>query len=286
MVRGVNRSAIFEDDLDRVQFLDRLGANVIAAHASVYAWVLMTNHVHILFKSGRDGISSVMRKLLTWYAQHYNRSHNRTGHLFENRYKSILCDEDKYLLALIRYIHLNPVRANMVATIEELDGYVWSGHPAIIGNAQYPWMAVDHVLEQFGSNQQDARAEYRSFVHADFHGGAREEFRGGGLVRSQGGWSQVIAMRRKGPTDEADERILGNGDFVHAVLKEAEARHLRQLKHQRSGRTITDIIGEECERAGIGVQELSAGSRRRVVSRTRAVIAYRSSERMNGDVVT
>ena len=69
----------------------------------------MDNHVHLLFKSGKYGISAVMRKLLTWYAQYFNRRHKRIGHLFQNRYKSILCDEENYLLALIRYIHLNPV---------------------------------------------------------------------------------------------------------------------------------------------------------------------------------
>jgi REP element-mobilizing transposase RayT len=96
----------------------------------------MDNHVHVLFKSGKHGISAVMRELLTWYAQYYNRRHKRIGHLFENRYKSILCDEDNYLLALVRYIHLNPLRANIVKTIEELDRYPFCGHRAIIGKAK------------------------------------------------------------------------------------------------------------------------------------------------------
>ena len=107
MVRGINKSAIFQDDQDRERFLNRFGEIVTDAGATIYAWVLMTNHAHVLFKSGKQGISAVMRKQLTWYAQYYNRRHRRSGHLFENRYKSILCDEDTYLLALIRYIHLN-----------------------------------------------------------------------------------------------------------------------------------------------------------------------------------
>lgn len=89
MIRGINKTDIFADD-DRTKFLERMGKNVQDAKCSVYAWVFMNNHVHILFKSGEKGISSVMRKLLTWYAQYFNRKHNRTGHLFENRYKSIL----------------------------------------------------------------------------------------------------------------------------------------------------------------------------------------------------
>ena len=123
MVRGINKSDIFEDNQDKTLFLERLGQNVIDGKCSVYAWVLMDNHAHILFKSGKLGISAVMRRLLTWYAQYFNRRHRRTGHLFENRYKSILCDEDNYLLALIRYIHVNPVRAGIVTTLKELDSY-------------------------------------------------------------------------------------------------------------------------------------------------------------------
>ena len=98
MVRGINKSAIFRDDQDRSRFLDRLGQNIVETQSSVYAWALM-------------------RKLLTWYAQYYNRRQRRTGHLFENRYKSILCDEESYLMALVRYIHLNPVRTKVVKTI-------------------------------------------------------------------------------------------------------------------------------------------------------------------------
>ena len=125
MVRGINKAAIFSDEQDRQKFLERLGENIDAAACAIYAWVLMTNHVHLLFKSGGKGISAVMRKQLTWYAQYYNRRHKRTGHLFENRYKSILCEEENYLLALVRYIHLNPVRAGMVKTLEELDLHPW-----------------------------------------------------------------------------------------------------------------------------------------------------------------
>ena len=96
MVRGLDKTNIFRDDEDKARFLERLGLNIEEGACSVYAWVLMDNHVHVLFKSGKDGISTVMRKLLTGYAQYFNRKHVRTGHLFENRYKSILCDEDTY----------------------------------------------------------------------------------------------------------------------------------------------------------------------------------------------
>ena len=150
IMRGIDKTPIFKDDQDRTRFLERLADNVTQGDCKVYAWVLMTNHVHLLFKSGKDGISSIMRKQLTWYAQYFNRRHKRTGHLFENRYKSIICEEETYLLALVRYIHLNPVRAKMIKSMEQLDRYPWTGHRTIIGKADCGWMDRDAVLSEFG----------------------------------------------------------------------------------------------------------------------------------------
>lgn len=224
MVRGINKANIFDDEEDKARFLERLGEAITEGSCSVYAWVLMDNHVHLLFKSGKLGISAVMRKLLTWYAQYYNRRHKRTGHLFENRYKSILCDEDNYLLALVRYIHLNPLRANLVTTIDELDRYPYCGHRTIIGKAKQPWTDADYVLLQFGRTRRKGLNEYRKFMQEGVGLGHQPDLTGGGLLRSLGGWSQVVAKRRSGQKEEGDERILGSGDFVHALLKEASGR--------------------------------------------------------------
>ncbi len=280
MVRGIDKTAIFKDDEDKARFLERLGHNITEGKCTVYAWVLMSNHVHILFKSGRDGISSVMRRLLTWYAQYYNRRHRRMGHLFENRYKSILCEEDAYLLALVRYIHLNPMRAGILKTMEDLDHYSWSGHRTIIDRSKDPWMDAEYILAQFGDNRRKALREYRRFMAEGAGQGRSRELTGGGLVRSQGGWSQVLAMRRRGRKEEFDERILGGGDFVNNILKEAEDRQLRQLKAKRSGKNIQKIIEEECRDYGVSSVELQGGSKRRKVSNARATIGLRSREEL------
>ena len=280
MVRGINKSAIFTDDQDKIRFLDRLGQKVMEGQCAVYAWVLMDNHVHLLFRSGKAGISSVMRRLLTWYAQYYNRRHHRTGHLFENRYKSILCDEDNYLLALVRYIHLNPIRAELIHTMEELDRHPWSGHCAILGKVKYVWMDSAHVLAQFGSTKRKAITEYHRFVQEGMGEGPKAELTGGGLIRSQGGWSEVLALRRKGQKEESDERILGSGDFVHTILQQAEEKQLRQLKLRRNEKGIGDIIQEECKKSMISIEELKRGSRRSRVSAVRAVIAVRSKDEL------
>src|SRR4030043_2216403 len=272
MMRGINKSAIFRDDQDRSRFLDRLGENIVETQSSVYAWALMETHIHLLVRSGRPGISKLMRKLLTWYAQYYNRRHRRTGHLFENRYKSVLCDEETYLLALVRYIHLNPVRAKVVKTMKELDGYPWSGHRMIIEKDEYPWMDRAHVLSQFAGTKRKAILEYRRFVQEGLGGGRNPMLTGGGLIRSQGSWSQVLALRRKGQKELSDERILGSEDFVDRVLQEAEERQLRQMKLQRRGKGIEDIIQEEGRKRKGGEEELRKGRRRSRVSGARGAL--------------
>ena len=280
MVRGINKSAIFDDDQDRQKFLERLGDNIVEAKCSIYAWVLMTNHVHLLFKSGGKGISTVMRKVLTWYAIYYNRRHKRTGHLFENRYKSILCDENNYLLALIQYIHLNPVRAGMVKTMEELDRYPWSGHSAVMNKKECPWMDTDYVLLQFNDTTRRARNAYRRFVQEGIGMGRKPELTGGGLVRSLGGWSQVQSAQRKGQKTEYDERILGSGDFVNAIFREAEEKQIRQFKIKRTGLTISGLIEKECKAARISEMELKNGSKRTLVRAVREKIARRCVEEL------
>ncbi len=280
IIRGINKAPIFKDDQDKTRFLERLAENVGQGGCKVYAWVLMTNHLHLLFKSGKDGISSVMRKQLTWYAQYFNRRHKRTGHLFENRYKSIICEEETYLLALVRYIHLNPVRARIIGTMEQLDRYPWTGHRSLIGKADHDWMDRDTVLSEFGESKKRAVLEYRRFVREGMNEGRNPGLTGGGLIRSQGGWSQVLAMRRRGEREEYDDRILGSGSFVNAIFKEAEDRQLRQMRHRRSGTTIQKIIDEECKDRQINQLELKAGGKRSSVSAARAAIAYRCREEL------
>jgi len=175
---------------------------------------------------------------------------------------------------------LNPVRAGLVKTIEGLDKYPWSGHSVIIGYNNEPWMDIDGVLLHFGENRRIACKRYREFVAEGMDLGRIPELTGGGLIRSSGGWSQVLALRRKGAVEESDERILGDGEFVEAVLREVDERQRRQLRIRRTGQVIGDIIDEECGRASISREEVETGGRRGPVSRVRAMIAYRSREEL------
>ncbi len=280
IIRGIDRSDLFADDADRRRFIVKLDEYVSVTGCSLYAWALMSNHVHLLLKSGTIGVSGTMRRLLTWYAIYFNRRHGRTGHLFQNRYKSILCEEERYFLALVRYIHLNPLRAGIVTDMKSLDCYRWCGHAALMGHHSRSFMDVRYVLAHFANDDRTARRAYRRFVEEGIALGPNPELIGGGLVRSAGGWSQVVSARRRKDALKGDERILGGSDFVVAVVSEAEKRQQRQFRHTDPEIRIEEIISEECRRGQVSVAELEAGARRRNVTIVRETVALRCAREL------
>ena len=272
MLRGIERRAIVTDDTDRQDFVRRLGDLVKESSTAVYGWALLTNHAHLLLRSGPDGLPPLMRRFLTGYAQAYNRRHQRHGHLFQNRYKSIVCDEDSYFVELLRYIHLNPIRAGLVGTLSDLERYPWSGHGVLLGEVEGSWQEREWVLSWFGQTANRAQKAYREFVAAGVGQERRPELVGGGRVRSGGGWSVVRGRSRQ---KAGDGRILGGEAFVDTVLQEAEERIRQQLALRRNQSGIPEAIEQVCRQAGVSSGELRAGSRRRAVSKIRALLAQR-----------
>ena len=164
IIRGIERRKIFNDNKDREDFIERLSILLPKTKTQCYAWAFMTNHAQFLFRSGPAGISALMRRLLTGYAVYYNRRHRRHGQLFQNRYKSIICQEDAYLQELARYIHLNPLRAKIVDDLSQLDRYAYGGHSALIGNKKREWQDTEFVLGFFGKKASEAQRNYRAYV--------------------------------------------------------------------------------------------------------------------------
>jgi putative transposase len=180
ILRGIEKRQIFDDDLDRESFVNRMAQLAVETKTKIYAWSLLTNHAHILLRSGPEGLPQYMRRLLTGYAQAYNRRHKRYGHLFQNRYKSIVCEEEPYFQELVRYIHLNLLRAGLVPNLERLDRYPWSGHGVLVGKVEYSWQDADYVLSWFGKRAGQARRVYRHYVAEGIDQGRRPELVGGG----------------------------------------------------------------------------------------------------------
>ena len=278
MVRGIERRAIVEDDADRTRFVERMGRLSQDLQTPVYAWALMTNHAHILLRSGLAGISAFMRKLLTGYAGDYNRRHRRHGHLFQNRFKSIVVEEDTYFKELVRYIHLNPLRAGMVDSVNKLNYCRWSGHSVIMGRRTYDWQDTDYVLKWFGEKQKLSRQGYLQFNKKGILLGRQPHLVGGGLIRSAGGWSEVKALRRIGMRENFDERILGSGAFVTHVLQEAKLDDKYRLANLDREKLGTKTVEDYCRKAGIHVQALAGGSRQRPVSKVRRELACKLTD--------
>ncbi|MFO7605557.1 MAG: transposase [Desulfurivibrionaceae bacterium] len=224
IVRGIERRKIFIDDYDRQIFLARFSSLLEETGTDCFAWALLGNHFHLLLRCNRIELSRFMRRLLTGYAVNFNHRHRRSGHLFQNRYKSIICEEEVYLLELIRYIHLNPLRAEIVSDLEFLGAYPWSGHAVLLGKGKLVGQVTDEVLRLFGENLSDARRNYRQFVADGVPLGKRPELVGGGLRRSQ------KASGLEEEMESFDDRVLGSGAFVEALQHDANLKAISPPK--------------------------------------------------------
>lgn len=275
MLRGIEKRDIVTDDRDRLDFVARMGKLAQETGTTIYAWALLNNHAHILLRSGSARLSTFMRRMLTGYASNYNRRHERQGHLFQNRYKSIVCQEDLYFQRLVVYIHLNPLRAGLVASLDDLDAYPWCGHAVIMNICTNSWQDRDFVLSYFGEKEGVGRNGYRKFLEEEAGKGRQPELTGGGLVRSMGGWSAVQGMRLRKEKQLSDERILGDGFFVSKILEEAEESVKRQVNifdiDELNDRAQSDIE-DLCSKKGVGLGQLFSGSRVRPLSGIRKAL--------------
>ncbi|MBW2271377.1 MAG: transposase [Deltaproteobacteria bacterium] len=159
MVRGIDKRQIFRDDSDREDFLHRLWQQTHDAGTACFAWALMPNHAHLVLRTGVRPLSELMRRLNTGYAIVFNRRYERSGYLFQDRFRSIMVEDDAYLRVLLRYIHLNPLRAGLVPSLEALATYPWSGHAGLMGCHRRGFQSVEEVLNWFGSDLDTARTE-------------------------------------------------------------------------------------------------------------------------------
>ncbi len=310
MARGIERRKLFRDDKDRNSFLERLAVIFEETQTQCYAWALIPNHFHLLLRTGPTPLSKVMRRLMTGYAVTFNKKHKRSGHLFQNRYKSVICEEDAYLLELIRYTHLNPLRAKLVQDLKELDKYLWAGHSAILGYRKNPLLpppsaegglffqfrpetekdnknprnpcnpcqkkslaekTIEDVLLHFGETKRIARRRYRQFVKKGIDQGTRPELQGGGLVRSDGGNKAGLLGRKKEEREKGDARILGSGDFVNEALACAG----EEWEDRRDKEIpVSELIEKVACRLNMRPEVIWSSSRKKQITEARALVCH------------
>jgi REP-associated tyrosine transposase len=260
IVRGVARSDIFLDDDDREDFVQRFSGLLMETGTRCYAWTLLDNHVHLLLYPTEQPLRVLMRRLLTGYAVTFNLKHGRSGHLFQNRYKSIVCDRDVYLLELIRYIHLNPLRAGIVDGLESLGQYRWCGHRQLAVGKGFTLLPRDELLALFAKKEREAVSRYLAFLDDGLAKTHNKLSRGGRRI------SRAL-NRDLRDNDLFDDRILGGGAFVAQVLSEAELGSFQ-------GVTLEQLISLIAEHYGLTSVELTWPSKVPTIVRAKAIISH------------
>ena len=280
MGRGIEATKIFRNKNDREDFLVRLKDLQRSGALTVYAWALMPTHFHLLVRSGQQPLGNSMRRLLTGYAINFNFRHKRHGHLFQNRFKSVVCQEEPYLLELTRYIHLNPLRAGLVPDLKALHDYPWTGHATLMARITRPWQETDFVWSFFSKSRIRAIKQYEKFIQAGIAQGQRPELIGGGLIRSQGGWPQVLLLRKKGRSVPSDDRILGDGGFVEQIWSEAKDREKETLRRKAKIKDLPTLAKIIIKKMGISASTLRSASRKSRVSQARRAFCWLAVGRM------
>lgn len=184
------------------------------------------------------------------------------------------------MLELTRYIHLNPLRGSMLKDMSALSRYPWTGHSMLTGKVKRVWQDTDTVLSYFGTGRKGAILHYESFVRDGMSYGRRPDLVGGGLIRSLGGWSQVLSLRRKGVRAPSDDRVLGSGEFAESVLSEVNERESQTLRLSSKVSDLASLARRIVNDEGITESELRSGSRRKKISKARRLFCPVAVERM------
>jgi len=208
-----------------------------------------------------------MRRLLTGYAIYFNFRHKRSGHLFQNRYKSFVCEEEAYQLELVRYIHLNPLRAGLVEDLTALESYVWSGHSVIMGKSVLEGQDADMILSLFSKNKSVARRQYWQFIFDGIPLGKREELGSGRKMTKK--------LLEEWGEKPYDQRVLGSGEFIEELRmrRDLEAKITPPLE-------IKEIVGKVCRCFDVAPEELKQKSRAMKIVTARSVISYLAVRRL------
>ena len=238
ILRGNSGAHIFFDHGDRLRLYLFLQCAVEKFACRIHGFCLMTNHIHLIIQVGDVPLSRIMQNVSLRYTKWINFTQGRTGHVFQGRYKALLVDADVYLLELVRYVHLNPVRAGVV---DSADKWLWTGHRAYAGTEVIPWLTTDWVLELLSTDIINAKKKYLSFVNDGVEEERREEFHSG----------------------TCEGRLLGDDCFIDAALYSAS--------EERYQTTISDILDAVCAVYGVSLPTLRAPGKVRPFTEARAV---------------
>ncbi|MFQ6109602.1 MAG: transposase [Candidatus Aminicenantales bacterium] len=260
IARGNNKQETFRDDQDYRIYISRLKQYEQRYRFILYAYALMPNHIHLIIETGAQPLSKIMQGLQLSYTLYFHKKHSTVGHLFQARYKTILCQRETYLLELVRYIHLNPVRS---ALVDKPDEYPWTSHLVYSGRLNQSFVKKDDILRMFSEDEFRAQSLYNQFVLDGLDSGHREEF-----------------------YDVIDQRFLGDPEFVEQIKKrldskdeelDARRREDRRFLHDQDifkNKPLNIILRCVSEVIKVMPEAICGSSRSDKISDARALFAF------------
>jgi REP element-mobilizing transposase RayT len=249
ITRGNQRRKVFRDDNDFRKYISLLAFYKERYKYSLYAYALMSNHVHLLIETHRIPLSKIFQGINQSYTMYFNRKYKTVGHLFQGRYKAILCDRDAYLISLVKYIHLNPVRAKIAKAAGE---YRWSSHGSYEKQKDNEIVDTDRVLRMFSEDKTQARKLYRAYI------------------------DDGIEVRKEDIYKTVSQRILGEEHFIDKVMEKVDERFENKRKHHKySLKKIAETIGKN---KGISINQLREKSRDREILAVRKLVSFTARE--------
>ncbi len=249
ILRGNAGQDVFSDDQDYLRFYRLIEEGHKRYAHRIHAFCLMPNHVHLVIQVGEIPLSRIIQNLSQRYTSWFNRRNEKSGHVFQGRYKAILIDADSYLVELIRYIHLNPVRAGLTTLPEH---YPWSSEKSYSAEVQHPWLTTDWLLSQFSDSRSYARKRYKKFLYEGFGESRRIEFHRG----------------------TAGGRILGNDRFIEATLEKV-------YQKTTTSPDIEKMIRQVCGHFEVQEKDLVAKGKSQKIACARAMLGWLVRESKN-----
>jgi REP element-mobilizing transposase RayT len=268
MARTFNDLLLFRDDADREYYLSCLSRRIKETGFLCYAWVLMDTHVHLLIRTSEQPLWKLMKPLNWDYAYYYNKKYARRGPLFSDRYKSIATQDQYYFEQLIRYIHLNPIRAGVCTTVGQLDRYQWSGHRRIMENDGGGFQEIRQVLQRFGRPSGEARKKYREFIKA------------GAGVKGDDDFLHSIRASNAGKRDKNNmgSWVIGDAAFQKSVLEKDAQFRQALARYAREGITLRDVVKETARKTGVEAEMIVCRSKGTPQAAARMIFCFLSRE--------
>ncbi len=263
MARGIEGRRIFCDNDDRHLFLSLLASGIQQCGFKCYAWVLMDNHYHIVLRLNERPLSMLMRKLNSKYARWYRKKYKGHGYLFQDRFKSIVTQDQGYIEQLVRYVHLNPLRSGTCKSLEELDTYPWSGHAVLLNNRGCVFQDTTAILRRFGRDINSAAREYRAYIRRGVETNEDLDF---------------LEVLRKSNKDTVNRHeyncwVIGDQDFVKKALVKDRSNRIRVASYKQEGWTVRKVVQRVAGQMGIEEKDIYKRGRNNNRSAFRKIVA-------------